>query len=166
MRSLLAVCMIVGIGFASGCSNDPGWMSKADIEVKLKETLELRDVSLSESPDGGYTGNGIKDDGTKFTISVIQKENGKLLWYSATDDRGNLKAGGFQEFSRWGINSTAIRGWRILKVVVVALLIAGIACYAICRKRPSAASTQRLAPKDAEPGAAADGGGTLAFRDV
>jgi hypothetical protein len=158
MRSLLAICMIVGISFASGCSKDPGSMSKADIEVKLKETLELRDVSLTESPDGGYTGSGMKDDGTKFTISVIQKKNDKLLWYSATDDRGDVKAGGFQEFSRWGIDSTAIRGWRILKLVVVALLIAGIACYAIWRKRLSAANTRRLAPKDAEPGAAADGG--------
>ena len=98
MRWLLAGCLIAGTVFGSGCAKDPGSMSKSGIEAKLKDTLEFKEVTFTEVPEGGYLGTGKNEEGTKYTITVTQKKEDKSLWYTAEDDKSELKASGFKKY--------------------------------------------------------------------
>ena len=144
---LVVTCCLVG--FVSGCASDPGSMTQNEIEAKLTDTLNLKAVSLKARPEGGYVGTGQKADGTSYTITVDQKEADRSLWYSATSDKGDLKAGGLKEFGpSWLRPLNQAR-----KVVMVILLLAVVIGGGIVVARKRARRT-----KHAEPGAPAGGG--------
>lgn len=97
--AMATACLVLAVG---GCANGPGSMSKSEVEAKLKDTLGLDSVSLSEQPEGGYAGTGQGADGAKYTITVAQKKADRSLWYMAMSEQGELKGGGFKEFgSPW-----------------------------------------------------------------
>ena len=142
------------LSLVSGCGSDPGSMTQGEVEAKLKGALNLKAVSLSARPEGGYTGTGQAADGTNYTIAVDQKEADRSLWYSATSDKGELKAGGFQEFGPSWLRtlSQARNGMRVVLVLIVVIGVGIVVAKKLARRT-----------KHAEPGAAADGGGTQAF---
>jgi len=151
---VIAGCFLIMV---SGCASDPGSMSKSEIEVKLKDKLNLKEVSLKERPEGGYTGTARKEDGTKYTITVTQQKEDRSLWYAVMTDKGELTAGGFKDFSWPGITylrsakgllilfaviwggivvapalvrrfgKTAVLKWGTITVVALALSIIGMA---------------------------------------
>lgn len=91
---LVACCLACLVG---GCAGENDLTTQSGIEAKLSDTLSLKAVSLKARPEGGYEGTGQKADGTNYKITVDQKNAGRLLWYTATTDQGELLAGGFQE---------------------------------------------------------------------
>jgi len=93
---MMVACCVLSL--ISGCTSDPGSMTQGEVEAKLKRTLNLKAVSLTARPEGGYSGTGQAADGTRYTITFDQKEADRSLWCSATSDKGELKAGGFQQF--------------------------------------------------------------------
>ena len=123
MSRFATVPLVAALGMVGGCSNDPGSMNKSEIEDKLRGALKLKAVTLTELPSGEYEGIGDKDDGSKVSITVRQKQEDMSLWYTAKDGTGNLVAGGIKEFSAWGVDSTTVRAWRWLKTGVLALLV-------------------------------------------
>jgi hypothetical protein len=93
-RLILAVCL----SLALGCSNDPGSMTKAEVEDKLKAALKLETVALSDVTADGYSGVGTSAGGAKWSISVVQDKQDKSLKYSAKSDKGDVLAGSFKRF--------------------------------------------------------------------
>lgn len=132
MRSLLlmvASCMVI---IVSGCASDPGSMAKSDVEAKLIEVLHLVDVFLVEQPEGGYSGAGKRADGTKYTIVVAQKKDERSLWYTATSERGELEAGGFQQFGPpWLKTANLVR--KGVMLLMILFVVAGSG-YVVARK--------------------------------
>ena len=124
MRPSLLVVACCLVSFVSGCASDPGSLTQSEIEAKLKDALNLKAVSLKTRPEGGYVGTGQKADGTNYTISVDQKETDRSLWYSATSDTGELKAGGFKEFGPvWLRTLKQVSNW--VKVILLLLVVIG-----------------------------------------
>jgi hypothetical protein len=132
----LAVILAAGL---CGCANDPVSMGRSEIEARLAEKLNLRDVSLAAAPAGGYTGTGRKADGTAVTITVTQKKDEQSLWYSAVDEKGELSAGGMKDIAFLGVNPSAVRWWRRIKVIALVAVVVGGAGYAIWSRRRAGA---------------------------
>jgi hypothetical protein len=83
----------VALACLSGCGKNPGKLNKSEVEAKVKEVLKLKDLSLTESPDGGYTGKGTGEDGTKYDVTVTQDEKQKKLIFRAKGENGEIKTG-------------------------------------------------------------------------
>ena len=64
----------------------------------MKDALELKDVSITEKPDGGYKGTGIAKDGTKYELTVTQDENEKKLSYRAKSEKGEFEGGFIKQY--------------------------------------------------------------------
>ena len=151
---LVVACCLVS--FVSGCASDPGLMTQSEIEAKLKDTLHLKVVSLEARPEGGYLGRGQTADGTNYTITVDQKEADRSLWYTATTDKGELKAGGFQEFGPVWLRPLKQLSIGVKVILILFVVVGGGIVIALKLARRT---------KHAEPGATADGGGGTAFPD-
>jgi hypothetical protein len=124
MRPQFMVVACCALIFISGCATDTASMPLGELEAKLKATLSLKAVSLAARPEGGYAGTGQASDGTNYTITVDQKEAGRLLWYTATSDKGELKAGGFQHFGpSWLRPLTQVRSG--IKVILILFVLIG-----------------------------------------
>ena len=128
MRTLL-VCLSVGV---IGCGNDPGSLSKGEVEDKLKAELKLKSLTLAPLPEGGFEGTGDRADGRTVKITVTQKPEERSLWYSAKDEKGEFRAGGFKSFAVGGIEPRALR-W--VKLGALVLLGVGAIAYAIWKGR-------------------------------
>lgn len=141
---VVACCALILI---SGCATDTASMPLLELEAKLKATLSLKAVSLAARPEGGYVGTGQASDGTNYTITVDQKEAGRLLWYAATSNKGELKVGGFQEFGpSWLGPLTQVRtGIKVLLILIV--LIGGGVVVVRKFSRPNKRAEQCAAPK-------------------
>src|SRR5262245_58997850 len=86
-----AAVVLIVLVCLPGCSNNPGTLSKSEVEGKLKDALKLKDVSLTANPEGGYKGTGTAEDGTKYELTVTQDE--KFLSYAAKSEKGERKGG-------------------------------------------------------------------------
>ena len=121
---LVECCMLSPV---CGCSSDPGSMTQGEVEDKLKGTLNLKAVSLTARPEGGYTGTGQATDGTSYAITVDQKQADRSLRYSATSDKGELKAGAFQEFGpSWLRPLTQARNGIMVILALIVVIGVGI----------------------------------------
>ena len=138
MRTLLLMSAICFVLFVGGCSSNDGPMTKSEVVATLKDELKLKEVSLSEQPDGSYSGKGIRADGSKYTIVVTLKQDQRSLSYTATSERGELEAGSVRQFGpRWLQTANSAR-----KVVLfVLLLIAAIGGASVVVKRMMGKST-------------------------
>jgi hypothetical protein len=143
MRMLLAVFLVATCVLMSGCAEDPGSMSQAEVEAKLKDILKLKTVTLTAAPEGGYAGTGEKEDGSTLKLTIAQKKDDRSLWYTAVDEQGELTAGGLKDFSMGGVDSGAAQRWSlIVKVgVVIALIVVAAGYYAISRKHRGGGKT-------------------------
>ena len=85
VHSLVLVLVLLGL---AGCSKNPGTWSKSEVEARLKVTLKLKEVSLTENPEGGYKGTGTAEDGTKYELTVTHDEKEGKLSYKAKSKKG------------------------------------------------------------------------------
>jgi hypothetical protein len=124
--ALVVACCVLGLG--GGCAGDPGSMTQSEVEARLKDTLNLKVVSLTARPDGGYTGTGQTADGTTYAITVDQKAADRSLWYTATSDGGEIQAGGFRQFGPpWLRPLKQARNWGLVALAVVVVIGGGVA---------------------------------------
>lgn len=136
MRRYVIIILLSGVFLNSGCSNNPGAMSQTEVEARLKQELKLKDIQLSTEQEGGYRGTGKTDDGKVLTISITQKPEQRLLWYTAKDEKGELQTGFFQNFSPWGLDAGAQQqGSLMLKIGIGVIILAGAAGIFIWRRR-------------------------------
>lgn len=129
--SILAfACCLMGL--LGGCTSDRGTPSQGEVEAKLKEALGVETVALTARPEGGYSGTGRKADGTTYTITVDARGADGTLWYTATSDTGELKAGGFREVGpAWLRPLQQASNWG--KVALVLLVVIGSG-FVVARK--------------------------------
>ena len=94
MRSLVSIAMVLlTIAVFPGCSENPGTMSQSAIEEKLKEVLELKAVSLTENPAGGYKGKGTSQTGMEYDLTITQDPEEKILRYQAESKDAPVRRG-------------------------------------------------------------------------
>ena len=76
---------------------DQYW-TREEVETWLRQDLKLAQVSLSNGPDHGFSGNGVGFDGRQFTLTVKQVPGGIKCWF---DDNvggsGNMAFGKMAE---------------------------------------------------------------------
>lgn len=71
----------------TGCQQNPGNMSQADVEKLLNEKFQFKTMTITPNPSGGgYTGNGLATDGSKYKITVVQDSQARKLSYSAVNE--------------------------------------------------------------------------------
>jgi hypothetical protein len=89
------VLLIVIVGLACWFTVHSSWrrepkraseLSRAEIESEIKEALKLKEVHLTETGKGDFSGTGSTSDGTTYKIKVTQSKN-KITWESE-DDKG------------------------------------------------------------------------------
>jgi hypothetical protein len=84
--------------FAWGCSSKPQ-LSKADIEAKIKGSIPLTQIHLTETEPGKYEGTGTGPDGRTWKIKAsytYAKKDGRYksdLTWEAGDSKGEKKNG-------------------------------------------------------------------------
>lgn len=142
-----AACLVLAAG---GCANDPGSMTRGEVEARLRDELGLASVSLQEQPDGGYSGTGQRADGGRYAITVARKPADRSLWYTATSERGELKAGGLKGSGPPWLRALD-RSHKAVMVVMVLFVAAGVV-FVVARRLGRRATR-------AEPDPAADGRG-------
>lgn len=130
---LLVACCLASL--ICGCGSEHDLTTQSGIEAKLQDTLSLKTVSLKARPDGGYEGTGQKTDGTNYKITVEQKSAGRLLWYTAMTDQGELSAGGFQEFDRPWMRTLNQMRKGIMIVLVLVVIVGSVIVVARNRAR-------------------------------
>ncbi len=90
--------MLVFLGL-TGCQQNPATMPQSEVEGLLKKNLEFKEMTITPNPaGGGYTGNGLATDGTKFKITVTQDAQARKLTYSAVSesDPDEVKSGSLE----------------------------------------------------------------------
>jgi hypothetical protein len=95
IRRVILVIVLFGL---AGCAKNPGAMNKSDVEAELKRVLNLKEVSLTEAPGGGYTGTGTAVNGTRYELTVTQDEKAKQLNYKAKSDKGDVRGGFVKQY--------------------------------------------------------------------
>ena len=83
---LLVVFVFVWVLGLEACSKNPGTLSQSEVEEKLAEVLELKELSLTENPAGGYKGKGMTAAGVEYDLTVAQDEDEKMLRYKAESE--------------------------------------------------------------------------------
>lgn len=75
-----------------GCTPppNPGTWDQARVETKIKESLELTEISLEPASDGSYTGSGKKATGESYKLTVTQDPKLKRLSWKFDSDRGDV----------------------------------------------------------------------------
>ncbi len=137
MRTLLLLNVVCCCLFIAGCSMRDGPMTKSDALASIKKELKLKEVTLSEQPDGSLSGEGTKADGTKYMITVTLKKDQRSMSYTATSERGKLEAGSVWQFGpRWLQTAKSIRNL----VVAVLLLFVVIGGTLVLLKRTTGKS--------------------------
>jgi hypothetical protein len=75
---------------------NPGGMARSEIELRLKNTLRLSTIQLTEESKGHYVGTGTSANGTIFNLTVTQSEN-EIKWTYSDESGGNKGEGSFSE---------------------------------------------------------------------
>ncbi len=100
MRRIIPMWALVLVCFAlTGCPQNPATMSQTEVEGLLKKNLEFKEMTITPNPaGGGYTGNGLATDGTKFKITVTQDKQARKLTYAAVSesDPDEVKTGSLE----------------------------------------------------------------------
>jgi hypothetical protein len=133
----LFVACVCGLG---GCSNDPGSMTKSEVEAKLKKETKLQEITLQERPEGGYEGTGRRADGVTYTLTVTQKKEEQSLSYVLKNDATKeMTAGSFRHFGpKWA--RTLDQGFKSTKLALLVLaLLVGIVWVGVLLVRRSRA---------------------------
>lgn len=96
-RKVVLLILIVGVGcwFALRSYREqptpkrPDNFSKAEIESEVREALKLKEVHLTETAKGEFSGSGSATDGTTCKITVTQSRN-KITWESEDAKGGKV----------------------------------------------------------------------------
>jgi hypothetical protein len=98
-RHLLIITCCLFCPLVWGCSSQAR-PNKAAIESKLKDSLKLQDIHLTETEQGKYEGTGRSEDGTTYKVKATHtqgKSNGlnyRELRWEAEDSKGHKITGG------------------------------------------------------------------------
>src|SRR5262245_21284503 len=103
-RKVALLVVIVGVGcwFAFRSYREqptpkrPDNLSKAEIESEVRDAMKLKEVHLTETAKGEFSGSGSASDGTKCEITATQSGN-KLTWQS--EDAQGVKVIGSKGWS-------------------------------------------------------------------
>lgn len=82
MICLVSLCLL-------GCAHPGNW-DQAKVAAKVKESLELSEISLEPNPSGGFTGTGKTAEGESYKLQVTQDEAKKRLSWKYEGDRGTI----------------------------------------------------------------------------
>jgi hypothetical protein len=96
-RKVVLLVLIVGVGcwFALRSYREqptpkrPDNLSKAEIESEVRDALKLKEVHLTETAKGEFSGSGSANDGIKHKITVTQSRN-KITWESEDAKGGKI----------------------------------------------------------------------------
>jgi len=96
---LTVVCALFGFGcnrakqtVTTTGSSPTAPFGKADVEAKLKQKLNLKEIRLEESEkEGEYTGNATGQDGTKYKMKATYQ--GNVLKWEYEDQTGAKGSG-------------------------------------------------------------------------
>jgi hypothetical protein len=100
-RKIVLLVLVVGLGcwfgvrsFQQSPPKPPGDLTKAEIESEVGKALKLKEVHLTETARGKFSGTGSASDGTNCKIKVTQSQN-KVTWESE-DQKGGIVIGSKQ----------------------------------------------------------------------
>lgn len=91
---LMLVFVFLGL---AGCPQNPATMTQSQVEGLLKETLSLKEVTITPNATGdGFSGTGKAADGTNVKLTVTQDAKARKLSYSSENDSGDIDSGSVQ----------------------------------------------------------------------
>ncbi len=79
-----------------GCRENPGKWSADQVKVKIMESLELNNVTLTPLPTGGFSGIGQRADGETLTFTILQDAAAHRMSWDAKGDRGFVEDGFYE----------------------------------------------------------------------
>ena len=93
-RMVFRSSVVMAAILVAGCSQPPpkGGATKDELEAKIAESNNWRDVSLQESTDRGYKGTAVTSEGKSLNIEVGESSGGiSVQWKRADGDgEGNI----------------------------------------------------------------------------
>ncbi len=96
-KSVVVVALTLVI-YTVGCEEKkhPGNWAAAEVQAKVKQSLNLSELTVTPDPAGGFQGTGKNAEGETFTIKITQDVAAKKLSWDSKGDRGSNEVGHFE----------------------------------------------------------------------
>tara|TARA_R110002095_G_scaffold213050_1_gene203099 strand:+ start:382 stop:684 length:303 start_codon:yes stop_codon:yes gene_type:complete len=94
-KNLLRVACLSSVLGLMGCAENPGTWGDEKVSAKVKESLNLTDVTLTAQTGGGFTGKGMLGE-ESITFTIQQDPAAHRMSWEAVGDRGFVEEGYYE----------------------------------------------------------------------